>query len=130
MVSVGTIFYRMYGKILKSSLLLAVLAVSQAVAQMPPERFDHTYTGEMQSHLVPYGQAWAMCDKLAKSLGEEGWPVTSKQIQGRHLYGCSMLVDDVCIIVHSWSLHDKDMKSNVYRHERAHCNGWPADHPK
>jgi hypothetical protein len=57
----------------------------------------------------------------------------------RSLYGCAMGDDEKCVIVYSFDTpalarkqhrnYDAKIKSNVFRHEQGHCNGWPANHP-
>lgn len=116
---------------MRVALAFLVALTVPAFADMPPERFDHAYSGRLEKHLVPYGHAWAACDRLQRKLGRGGMSPRFKMIEGRHLYGCSMPAGEGrCAIVYSWSTFDPAMQSNVFRHERAHCNGWPADHPR
>jgi hypothetical protein len=113
----------------------AVLFTSSAFAGMPPKEYDRPYSGTLEKHLVPYGQAWAKCNEISIARGEGAWPVSSMRIGKRSLYGCAMggKLDGKkrCVIVYSYDPtgNDRKMKSNVFRHERGHCNGWPSDHP-
>ena len=106
------------------SIFFCVLA-SPAFAQMPPPKWDHPFSGKMIEHLVPYGKAAALC----RELNPEG--DHPNMVSGRKLYGCAFWRGETCEIVYSYDPTglDKRMASNVFRHERAHCNGWPSDHP-
>jgi hypothetical protein len=104
-----------------------------ARAQMPPEKYDKPYDGHLIEHVVPYGKAWETCNRVSIEAGGDPWPKKYQRIMGRHLYGCSMDAEidgqKACIIVYSWSAKDPKMRPNVFRHERAHCNGWGSNHP-
>lgn len=98
--------------------LFLCLASPAFAGQLLPPKYDHPYPGKMEKHLVPYGFAAKKC----RSLGAE----VSTMVEGRHLYGCQFFDGDTCVIVYSYDPSGKDRKmmSNVYRHERGHCNGW------
>jgi hypothetical protein len=111
------------------------VALTPALAGMPPKKYDHPYSGTLEKHLVPYGQAWEKCNAVSIARGEGGWPKSSMQIGKRSLYGCAMggklAGEKRCVIVYSFDPtgNDRKMKSNTFRHERGHCNGWPSHHP-
>jgi hypothetical protein len=48
---------------------------------------------------------------------------------GRKAVACSGIVGAICFIFIEPGLAGRDYEL-VYRHEIAHCNGWPADHPR
>lgn len=103
-----------FGKLI---LAAAIVLPTGAVANMPPPEFDRPYYGKMEKHLVRYGEAARKC----RSLGAD----VALYVDDRHLYGCQFWREDgTCVIVYSWDTKDKQMKSNVYRHERGHCHGW------
>jgi hypothetical protein len=79
----------------------------------------------MEKHLVPYGSAAKMCRKLDPDSG------TPDKVDGRPLYGCQFWRETTCVVVYSFdpTRQDAKMTSNVFRHEQAHCNGWPSNHP-
>lgn len=116
------------------SLAMAGLAIChiQAFALMPPKQYDHPYNGPVEAHLVPYGKAWETCNKVSMANGYGPKDTGSKMVEGRKLYGCSYggVLDGKrkCIVVYSYDGSDKLMKSNTYRHELGHCNGWGSDH--
>jgi hypothetical protein len=129
-----------------SRLALAALALgiaNPALANMPPVEYDHPYAGTLERHLVPYGAAWAKCNAISLARGEGGMPVSSMRIGNRSLYGCAFggKLDGQkrCVVVYSFDTpalarkqhrnYDTKMKSNVFRHEQGHCNGWPSWHP-
>ena len=43
-------------------------------------------------------------------------------IQGQFFYGCAKMIDGKCYL---WRVDDKF----ALQHERAHCAGWPSNHP-
>lgn len=102
------------------ALLALLLSTSSAYANMPPPEFDHPFSGRLEQHSVPYGQAYRKCRTLGRN-------DVSAYIDGRHLYGCQFWRGDTCVIVYSFSRSDRKMASNVRRHEVAHCNGWEHD---
>lgn len=108
-------------------ILIAIASVANA--GMPPSRYDRHYAGYLIPIKVPLGKAHAACNALARELGHKA--DHPRMIAGRHLYGCAYRGDGICHIVYSYdpSGKDKRMERNVWRHEVAHCNGWPADHP-
>lgn len=119
-----------FGLFIGSLTVLFFMGVCYALAGMPPARYDRTFEGRMEHYVVPYGKAWSKCNHLSIQLGYGPKSRAESRINGRHLYGCSFPVSPrLCYVVYSYSGFDKLMKSNVFRHEQAHCNGWPADHP-
>jgi hypothetical protein len=109
--------------------LILIAIASVASAGMPPSRYDRPYDGYLIPFRVELGQAARTCNALARQLGQ---PATHpRMIEGRHLYGCAYPAEGLCYVVYSYdpSGKDKRMESNVWRHEIAHCNGWPAHHP-
>lgn len=103
--------------------------VGDALAGMPPAKYDRPYMDELSEWRVPLGRAAAKCNALARDLGQ---PATHPaRIAGRPLYGCAYPGKGFCFIVWSFdpSGRDPHMADNVRRHEVAHCNGWPAHHP-
>lgn len=104
-------------------LFLAFLA-SPAFASMPPKEYDHPYAGVIVEHKVAYGDANATCDAIAARRKETR--------SGFATYGCAFTSrKGKCEIVVSYDPtgRDKKMLSNTRKHERGHCNGWPASHP-
>lgn len=113
-------------KLLNAIRILLVMTIP-AQANMPPAKYDKPYTqGETVSYLVEYGKAWTMCARIHKKLGYGAYPQEYKRIGNRYLFGCQMFEGSTCHIVYSYdpSGNDPLMKNNVFRHERAHCNGW------
>ena len=104
------------------SIIIAALIFTgsaPAFASMPPSQWDHPFKGKMEKHLVAYGKAARTCIKLNPS------------DEGGAQYGCQFWRGKTCVIVYSFDPTGKDpkMTSNVFRHEQAHCNGWPSNHP-
>lgn len=104
-------------------ILAAFLATTPAVAAKqhaePPARFQN-YSGELITHTVPLGSATRLCRKLSRIY----YGKAAAYFPGS--LGCSiggvLDGDTTCVIVVTAG------KPHVYRHEVAHCAGWPADH--
>lgn len=83
---------------------------------IPPAEYDRYYTGQLTIVTSPsIEDLWIHCPG-----------VSSRAI------GCALPGDAKCKIV---ILDDKLIRAigsttgHVLRHEMAHCNGWPSDHP-
>lgn len=76
----------------------------------PPAIYDHPYPGEVRFHLGQGGEMTAIDGPCFPWLGS---------------HACAKVIGGVC---HIWVLKDK-LTPALLRHELAHCNGWPADHP-
>lgn len=116
---------------MKISIAICALLMSASAsgAGMPPEKYEHAYKGNLFEKEVPLKGAAKECNKLGKRF--KNTEIHPERKNGRPLYGCAYPRKGECYIVYSYdpSGNDKDMASNVRRHEIAHCNGWPADHP-
>lgn len=106
--------------------ILAALSVSAALATgaaatplEPPERFDHPYPGDVQINLMDSRFVGRECREWS------GGPAPSDAA------GCAWVADDsarTCVVVIA-ARTKKAPIADIIRHEIAHCNGWPADHP-
>lgn len=115
----------MRGTIVLVCLLLASPAIAGKTDPTwnPPARFDHPYQGKLTVQRLPQKQVVSACAKLfakykvaaKSSLAQRGCSaITSKN-------SCTMIVIDKTYL--------KATPEAVIRHERGHCNGWPANHP-
>jgi hypothetical protein len=78
----------------------------------PPAQFNHPYSGPVVERVMPVAQVRALC--------------TSKGGSAKGV-ACSWVSNGTCYIVLP---NDEQAPVSTYRrHEIAHCNGWPADHP-
>jgi len=74
----------------------------------PPARYDHPYDGPVVEQVLSLAQVREIC-------GYENW-------------GCAWITAGTCYRV---LLSDGPVSvSFLRRHETAHCNGWPGDHPR
>lgn len=75
---------------------------------MPPAIYDHPFAGMREIIAVPFDDIYSHCK-----------PYT--------VYACAPVApkDGVCRIFYVAG----KMTPDLLRHETAHCNGWPADHP-
>ena len=84
---------------------------------MPPLEFDYPYTGRLTVSRVNPDQMRGRC------------PLPSP---GRVTVGCAHVGRGECEIIIANDEWLKALGWNadvITRHERAHCEGWPADHP-
>jgi hypothetical protein len=78
----------------------------------PPAQYDHPYNGQVVERIMPVAEVRALCTSVGAS--------------GRFV-ACAWVSDGACHVV-----LPNDEPATVFtyrRHEIAHCNGWPANHP-
>lgn len=87
---------------------------------MPPARYDVPYTGPLIEHVLTLEQI----DKICSGMGV-------RKSQGQVIFGCARGTETPCVIyipkIAGYITAEDQAK--VRRHELAHCNGWPGDHP-
>jgi hypothetical protein len=101
-------------------LMLLTSCVSSAfkaryVAELePPAQYNHPYDGPVNEQVMPVAEVHAVCTSMGGS--PRG-------------VACSWVsADGTCNIVLP---NDEEAPVSTYRrHEIAHCNGWPWDHPR
>jgi hypothetical protein len=78
----------------------------------PPARYDHPYKGHVVERVVPAAEVPSLCMPT-----------------GADPFGaaCSLESNGTCYIV--LPSDGRAPVSTFRRHEIAHCNGWPANHP-
>lgn len=82
----------------------------------PPARYDHPYKGHLNTIVVPYGTARQNCYKLGGAVLPD------------NTAACAIVGNGRCTIVLPRS-PVADLVKALRRHEIAHCNGWPSNHP-
>jgi hypothetical protein len=87
--------------------MITAIALAVGFIAAPPPQFDHAFRGRTVIQYGTYAGVAAMC--------------------GGPAYGCSFIggQDGVCVM----KLVREADSPRLRRHERAHCNGWPAWHP-
>lgn len=89
----------------------------------PPAQFDHRYAGTMVSIVAPLDEADAICRAMEMVFYGETLP-------DDHVFmGCAFWANGHCIVVAA-DRKEEPTTEQTLRHERAHCNGWAADHPE
>jgi hypothetical protein len=88
----------------------------------PPARFDHPYDGELTVMKLPQPLLQNVCRQLFPQFGYSD--TTHKDQRG-----CSIPRDGHCLVVTIDKPFNGATPDAVLRHERGHCNGWPANHP-
>jgi hypothetical protein len=85
----------------------------------PPSQYNHPYDGLVGERVMPVAEARVLCDSLGASHSSADAPGG---------VACAWVSDDTCFII----LPDDELApvDTYRRHEIAHCNGWPADHPR
>jgi len=88
----------------------------------PPSQYNHPYyDGPVEERVLPVAEVRVLCD----SLGASHSSADASAPGG--IAACAWVNDDTCFIILP---ADEFAPVNTYRrHETAHCNGWPADHP-
>jgi hypothetical protein len=82
---------------------------------LPPVEYDYPYKGKLTIERVTPEQLRARCTAAT---------VISLGCAFPSAYSCLiLLVDDASIRARGWT------RELMLRHEIAHCNGWPDDHP-
>jgi hypothetical protein len=78
----------------------------------PPAQYNHPYDGPVDERVMPVAEVRTLCTSLGAS---------SRGV------ACSWVSHGICHIVLPG---DEQAPVSTYRrHEIAHCNGWPANHP-
>jgi len=87
----------------------------------PPSRYDHPYDGLVDERVLPVTEVRVLCDSLGASHSSADASAPGGTA------ACAWVNDDTCFII----LPDDELApvDTYRRHETAHCNGWPADHP-
>jgi hypothetical protein len=80
----------------------------------PPTQYNHPYHGRVDERVMSAAETRVLCNSLDAS------PPAG--------VACAWVSDGTCHIVLP---NDYQAPVSTYRrHEIAHCNGWPANHPK
>jgi hypothetical protein len=103
---------RLVAPLLFVFLLLTSCASAYLAELEPPAQYDHPYDGPLDERAMSVSEVRTLC----MSMGAFG-------------VACAWMSDDgTCHIVLP---NDYQGPVSIYRrHETAHCNGWPADHPR
>ncbi len=84
----------------------------------PPAQYDHSYAGTVIEMRMTAAQVNSLCIKMGAS---------DPAMFGQNFLACSWKdVTKRCYIV----IPDDENYTVAKRHEIAHCNGWPKDHPR
>jgi len=96
--------------------LIVALLLAGAWGPPPPAEYDRPWTGPGVLHVVPSRPdiVRALC------AGAPGAPLA---------LACAIRSGADCWILIARDL-DPRRHGALLRHERAHCNGWPASHPR
>jgi len=88
---------------------------------LPPPQYDFPPPMPVYERVLPWERVYDLCIDL----GVTSWPAKS-QLKNHPPLGCSIREKDgVCSV---W-IADVAQQETVRRHEYAHCNGWPNNHP-
>jgi hypothetical protein len=111
-----------------AGMLYATCALASPPPLYPPAQYDKPYTaGVMETHTLTLPEIQKRCAKAG--FGHGRLACTIVRSQGR----CSVylprvgergLYEGTTPVVITSAL-----QAGLRRHERGHCNGWPADHP-
>jgi hypothetical protein len=86
----------------------------------PPAMYDHAYPGKLTVRQGTMAQVEYYCHTMQGIVSEH-----------REL-GCSIPAGRSCFIVipRIGEQVTASIQAQIRRHEIAHCNGWPANHPR
>ena len=82
----------------------------------PPARYDHPYDGPVEIRKIDRANVWKECSR------------NGAVKMRRDVAGCARVEDGVCIIHLAMKTRRAPLDA-ILRHEIAHCNGWPGNHP-
>jgi hypothetical protein len=103
---------------LATVLAIAATAAGAGTPLLPPAEYDHPYAGTVDLYLVDGSNTWAECRRYG---GMKGIPFK--------VGGCAWVAEDGTCVVFVAMRSKRAPVEDIIRHEVAHCNGWPADHP-
>jgi len=89
-----------------AALLFATSASADPRWVTPPTRYNHSFAGKVTVYAYAAPLTWWTCGGL--------------------VYGCAFLTSPTNCVIHVWR---PKYNLSLYQHERAHCNGWPYNHP-
>jgi len=93
--------------------ILIAMMCSKAFAQMPPARYDHKFPGNLTVLRLDRVETVKRCGSTPSLF--------------RIVFGCALVMTKTrCVVVVSDASWHPEV---TLRHEIAHCNGWPRDHP-
>ena len=101
-------------------LAIAVMTANPVAAGSPlepPARFDFPYTGKLTLHKIDKPDVWLQCSDMGR------------EVVRHDAAGCAIVGDGECTIYLATKTRRAPV-AEVLRHELAHCNGWPGDHPQ
>jgi hypothetical protein len=79
----------------------------------PPEQYNHPYDGQVVERVMPEAEVRSVCMSMGLDL---------------LTVACSWQSNGTCYIILP---NDEPLPVSTFRrHEIAHCNGWPANHPR
>jgi hypothetical protein len=88
----------------------------------PPERYDTPFDGRMMVRVLPQRQVGPACRDLS-----DRYNLNLSILQTQ--LGCAGVNNGICeVIAAQTGAGDPGTTDDIIRHERGHCNGWPADH--
>jgi hypothetical protein len=91
---------------------------------MPPAKYDHAYRGELSvTYVESQKDIVRLCPKTGFALKLGCAYMTSPQAADGAYAKCRVILVDDGVVRAGGHLPE-----TVYRHEIAHCNGWPDDH--
>jgi hypothetical protein len=104
-----------------TSCVIPVANKAQYSTQLePPAQYDHPYDGPVDERVMPVAEVHELCTSLGASH-------SSADASAPGGVACAWVSDGTCYII----LPDDEQApvATYRRHEIAHCNGWPANHP-
>jgi hypothetical protein len=110
--TIGALVVIALGVVVAFVVISLVFKIRYLAELEPPAQYNHPYHGPVVERVMPVAEVRAVCG----SVGASG-----------PLVACAWVSNGACHIVLP---NDEPAPVSTYRrHEIAHCNGWPANHP-
>jgi hypothetical protein len=103
--------------IVATAIVAAVIVINARVTYRlelePPAQYNHPYARRVDERVMPVAEVRTLC----RSVGASG-----------RFVACAWVSNGTCHIV--LPSDERAPVSTYRRHEIAHCNGWPENHPQ
>ncbi len=103
---------------------------------MPPQQYDVPPPLPVIEHVLSYAEVQRHCRRYANASADTRWIGGCARfiLEGSRKVKCEVWVSGPSSVGYVPELKTegfitKDVTADIRRHERAHCAGWPADHP-
>ena len=114
--------------ILAASAAIALCSAAKAAPEPPPAKYDHAHPA-----LIIVEKGYRQIDPLCRNMFPRSrFPAATET---HRITGCAEIGDGsrpcrIFVPRAGEGIITKQHRAAIIRHERAHCNGWPANHAR